>query len=54
MAEFCKECFIKHLKPTKEEEEHIILSEEVDFCEGCGNYDYVVEGIDLNARSESN
>lgn len=44
MAEFCKECFLdKICAPSdKMDESRLIMSEELDFCEGCGNVDFVV------------
>ena len=36
MAEFCRKCFIETFRPSKEEEQKIIMSEESDLCEGCG------------------
>ena len=45
MAEFCKDCFIKHFHPTKKEIKNIVLSKDDDFCEGCGEFKPVVEYI---------
>lgn len=48
MAEFCKECFVKKLLSTKEQQRYkegrlkINLSKEFDFCEGCGEIKCVV------------
>lgn len=36
MAEFCRKCFIETFRPTREEEQNIIMSAESDLCEGCG------------------
>lgn len=35
MAELCKECFIKTWNPCAYDLEHIVMSENNDFCEGC-------------------
>ncbi len=44
MAEFCKDCFLKmcdvDLKKKK-----IIVSEDLDFCENCGEWKHVVVKI---------
>ena len=43
MAEFCKECFIRNFHPTEKEIKGIVLSEDNDYCEGCGEIKPVVE-----------
>lgn len=45
MAEFCKECFIDLLCPSEDEINRIILSDDEDLCEGCGQYKKVVSYI---------
>ena len=47
MAEFCKECFIDHLHRSEDEVKRIILSNEPDLCEGCGQYKKVVTRIQM-------
>lgn len=44
MAKFCKECFLKLLSNDYEDDQ-IILSEELDLCEGCANFKQVVVKI---------
>lgn len=39
MAEFCKECFLN------KENEQIVMSEDDDLCEGCGEFKPVVVKI---------
>jgi len=41
MAEFCKECF-KELLFNDYEDEQIIVSEDDDLCEGCGEFKIVL------------
>jgi len=41
MAEFCKECF-KELLFNDYEDTQIILSGDLDLCEGCGEFKQVV------------
>ena len=41
MAEFCKDCF-KQLLFNGYEDDKIILSEDLDLCEGCGEFKQVV------------
>ena len=36
MAEFCRECFIKHLPSDPKDIPYIVMSKDSDFCEGCG------------------
>jgi hypothetical protein len=40
MTEFCKECFLKF--DNIQENEQIIMSEDDDLCEGCGEFKPVV------------
>ena len=35
MAELCRKCFIETWHPNAYDIEHIVMSEENDFCEGC-------------------
>jgi len=44
MAEFCKECF-KQLFTDDYEDSQIILSEDLDLCEGCADFKQVVVRI---------
>lgn len=50
MAEFCKECFKRHILTSKEREEikdeQIIMHPIKDLCEGCGEIKFVVDYID--------
>ena len=41
MAEFCKECF-KELLFNDYEDDQLIISEDDDLCEGCGEFKPVV------------
>lgn len=45
MAEFCKECFLKFIWHTPSDGTQIILSEEPDLCEGCGEIKPVVVAV---------
>lgn len=42
MAEFCRECFLK-LEEDNRLEDQIILSDSLEFCEGCGEWKRIVE-----------
>lgn len=42
MAEFCRECFIKTFRPTQDEINRIVMTKEIDLCEGCGEWKPVV------------
>lgn len=44
LAEFCKDCFYK-LGATLMEHEKLIVSDDLDLCEGCGQWKHVVEYI---------
>ena len=41
MAEFCIDCWNK-LNEREESEEKYILSKDLDFCEGCGEWKHVI------------
>lgn len=41
MAEFCLKCWNKMYK-TNDDESKFILSKELDFCEGCGEWKHVI------------
>ena len=43
MAEFCKDCFVKICGGS--EKEIAALSDELDLCEGCGEYKHVVVDV---------
>lgn len=46
MAEFCKGCFHKLVVVSPcQVNESVILSEDFDLCEGCGEFKQVVIGI---------
>ena len=44
MAEFCKECFKRVIAVPSDgiTDDMLVMSEEVDFCEGCGEWKPVV------------
>jgi hypothetical protein len=48
MAEFCRKCFIETFYPNAYEREHIVMSEDNDFCEGCMDHVPYVDYIDLS------
>ena len=50
MAEFCKECFIKNIAVPLDNttDEMLIMSEEVEFCEGCGEIKPIV--VTVNSK----
>ena len=41
IAEFCKHCFLTQLNPN-ENEDNLVMTEDLDLCEGCGNITNVV------------
>lgn len=46
MAEFCKDCFLE-INPLKENETPVMSDpDDLDFCEGCGQWKRVVVGIE--------
>lgn len=53
MAEYCCNCFIEKLDPNARIE-MLNMSNEKDFCEGCGVYDYYVTGYKLTRRKLQN
>lgn len=53
MAEFCRECFIHHLAPSKYDIDHIVMSEDEDVCEGCMKWGKYVDHIDYSERKEN-
>lgn len=46
MAEFCKRCFIQELCVPGDNIDHIVMSNESDFCECCGKHEPIVLYID--------
>ena len=46
MAELCKQCFIEMWQPSQNEIDHIVMSQDDDFCECCMNYGPYVVGTD--------
>lgn len=46
MAEFCKRCFIQELCVPRDNIDHIVMSNESDFCECCGKHEPIVLYID--------
>ena len=46
MAELCKKCFIETWHPNAYDIEHIVMSEDNDFCEGCMDCVPYVDHID--------
>jgi len=53
MAEFCRKCFISRLMPSKYDIDHIVMSEDEDFCEGCMKWGKYVDHIDCSERKEN-
>ena len=47
MAELCRECFIKAWHPNAYDIEHIVMSDDNDFCEGCLNCGPYVDHINI-------
>lgn len=45
MAEFCRECFIRLLRPSEYDIKHIVMSDENCICECCGQYGPFVDHI---------
>ena len=47
MAEFCKECFKKKIIVPSDNitDDMLVMSEELDFCEGCAEWKSVVIGV---------
>lgn len=41
MAEFCLKCW-NEMNETKDDESKFVLSKELDFCEGCGEWKHVI------------
>ena len=52
MAEFCKECFIKHLLPDPMDIPYLVMSKDDDLCEGCGKIAPVVLYIDVERKNK--
>lgn len=48
MAELCRKCFIETWRPNAYDLEHIVMSEENDFCEGCVDCVPYVDHIDTS------
>ena len=46
MTEFCKDCAVKYLGFTPEEIRRAVLSDELELCEGCGEYKPVVVSLE--------
>ena len=46
MAELCRKCFIETWHPNAYDLEHIVMSEDNDFCEGCMDCVPYVDYID--------
>ena len=55
MAELCRKCFIETWAPSKYDVEHIVMSDDWDICEGCGNIGPYVDhiGSDEEVYSEN-
>ena len=49
MAEFCKDCFKEKIDPSVEDD-RIILSQEADLCEGCGETKPIVIEVDTSPK----
>ena len=41
MAEFCLKCWNK-INRTNDDERDLVMSKDLDFCEGCGEWKHVV------------
>ena len=54
MAEFCKECFKRKLTVPSDgiTDEMLVVSEDVDFCEGCGEWKPVVLYVNWADRGD--
>ena len=48
MAELCRKCFIETWHPNAYDIEHIVMSDENDFCEGCMDCVPYVDYIDTS------
>lgn len=42
MAEFCKECFMKDFADIIKDDEELMISKDLDLCEGCEEFKPVV------------
>ena len=49
MAEFCKECFKRCIEPGAIDK-YIVISEDEDLCEGCGEFKQVV--VEYNTEED--
>lgn len=45
MAELCRKCFIEIWRPPQYDIDHIVMSEDEDWCEGCDKYGKYVDHI---------
>lgn len=45
ISELCRKCFIETWAPSKYDVEHIVMSDDWDICEGCGNIGPYVDHI---------
>ena len=54
MAEFCRKCFIEHLRPSQYEIEHIVMSKDNDMCEGCMGWGPYVDHIGTDEEVNNN
>lgn len=52
MAELCRNCFIEIWKPSDNDIDNIVMSEDNDMCEGCMIWDKYVEHIKGNEETE--
>ena len=52
MAEFCRECFIKYLLPDPMDIPYLVMSQDKDFCEGCGKVVPVVLYVDTERKKK--
>ena len=43
MAEFCRKCFINTFRPSREEIERIVMSDDEFMCEGCTEWGQYVD-----------
>lgn len=52
MAEFCLKCFVNKIMAEDKDIDVILLSENKDYCEGCGQYSRFVE-LTMNYQAAS-
>ena len=50
MAELCKKCFIETWHPSQYDIDHIVMSEDNCFCEGCMSWGQYVDRISTDSN----